>query len=213
MRYGCQFYGLDRGPLNGIASISSVDDIWWRVWVWRNCLIWNLDQKSGQMAGKREWLQGNARANIGTPFRYGSYTIVSGCPSQTDLWEGHCSHGTHCENWCPGRGPRLMSRLSRQNFGMSRLSRPKLSMSRIWRPKPGISRLLRPWWTVATIATETEVARPKHRDSHMVCPASRDQESPFPDFRDRKTRARLSRPRRIRRDLRLSKRRDRRDQT
>ena len=90
----------------------------------------------------------------------------------------------------PGRGPRLMSRLSRQNFGMSRLSRPKLGMSRLWRP----------WWSVATIATVAEVARPKHRDSYLVCPDSRDQELPFPDFRDRKTKARLSRPRRIWRD-------------
>ena len=83
-----------------------------------------------------------------------------------------------------------MSRLSRQNFGMSRLSRPKLGMSRLWRP----------WWSVATIATEAEVARPKHRDSYLVCPDSLDQESPFQDFRDWKTKARLFRPRRIRRD-------------
>ena len=47
---------------------------------------------------------------------------------------------------------------------------------------------------------EAEVARPKHRDSYLVCPDSRDQELPFPDFRDRKTKARLSRPRRIWRD-------------
>ena len=31
---------------------------------------------------------------------------------------------------------------------------------------------------------EAEVARPKHRDSYLVCPDSRDQELPFPDFRD-----------------------------
>ena len=100
----------------------------------------------------------------------------------------------------PGRGPRLMFRLSRQNFSMSRLSRPKLGMSRLERPKHGISRLLRPWWSVATIATEDKVARPKHRDSYLVCADSRNQELPFPDFRDRKTKARLSRPRRIWRD-------------
>ena len=52
----------------------------------------------------------------------------------------------------PGRGPKLMSILSRQIFGISRLSRPKLGMSRLWRPKHGISRLLRLWWSVATIA-------------------------------------------------------------
>ena len=45
---------------------------------------------------------------------------------------------------CPGRGPRLMSRLSRKNFGMPRLSRPKLGMSRLWRPTPDISRLFLP---------------------------------------------------------------------
>ena len=108
----------------------------------------------------------------------------------------------HLERKCDNlrRGPRLMSRLSRQKFGMSRISRPKLGMSRLWRPKHGISRLLRPWWSVATIATVAEVARPNHRDSYLVCPDSRDQELPFPDFRDRKTRARLSRPRRKWRD-------------
>ena len=44
------------------------------------------------------------------------------------------------------------------------------------------------------------MARPKHRDSYLVCSDSRDQELPFPDFRDRKTQPRLSLPRWIRRD-------------
>ena len=44
------------------------------------------------------------------------------------------------------------------------------------------------------------MARPKHRDSYLVCPDSLDQELPFADFRDQKTKARLSRPRRIWRD-------------
>ena len=100
----------------------------------------------------------------------------------------------------PGRGPRLMSRLSRQYFGISRLSKPKLGMSKLFRPKPGISRLSRPWWSVATFVTEVEVARPNHRDSYLVCLDSRDHELLFPDFRDRKTQARLSQRRRIRRD-------------
>ena len=61
-------------------------------------------------------------------------------------------------------------------------------------------------WHFQTFATmmircdyraEAEVARPNHRYSYLVCPDSRDQELPFPDFRDRKTKARLSRPRRI----------------
>ena len=81
--------------------------------------------------------------------------------------------------------PGSRSQFFATKFCMSRLSRPKLGMSRLWRPKPGISRLLRPWWPVATIATEAEVARPKHRDSYLVCLDSRDQELPFPDVRDR----------------------------
>ena len=35
-----------------------------------------------------------------------------------------------------------------------------------------------------TIATEAEIALPKHRDSYLVRPDSRDQELPFPDFPD-----------------------------
>ena len=70
-----------------------------------------------------------------------------------------------------------MCRLLQNFFGMSRLSRPK----------SGIFRLLRPWWSIATFATEAEVARPKHRDSYLVCPDFRDQVLPFPDFCARKT--------------------------
>ena len=80
----------------------------------------------------------------------------------------------------PGRGPRLMSMLSRQNFGMSRLSRPKLGMSRLWRPKHGISRLLRPWWSVATIAPKQ-----RWRDQNIVLKqwASAQLPSPLPTQR------------------------------
>ena len=58
---------------------------------------------------------------------------------------------------------------------------------------------------VQTLATKTWLFQTFttmmiRRDSYLVYPDSRDQELPFPDFRNRKTKARLSRPRRIRRD-------------
>ena len=104
----------------------------------------------------------------------------------------------------PGRGPRLMSRLLWQNFGMSKIlwlifgmsrqSRPKLGTSRLSWPKLDISRLLRPHWSVATFTTEAESVRPKYRDLIWFVQTLRTKTCHYQTFEIRK------RPTRIRCD-------------
>ena len=90
-----------------------------------------------------------------------------------------------------------MSRLSRQNFCHVQTFKTKIRH---------VQTLVTKTWHFQTFATM--MIRRDYRDrsgggatktSRLIFgfPDSRDQELPFPDFRNRKTKARLSRPRRI----------------
>ena len=129
----------------------------------------------------------------------------------------------------PGRGPRLMSRLWRQNLGLSRLSTPKLGMSRLFRPKHGNvrfcdpddpSRLSRPerrWrdqnivthiWYARTLATESCRFQAFATDADTARPCGSGivvtgatKLSHFQSFQTQMETARLSRPTWKRRDF------------
>ena len=72
---------------------------------------------------------------------------------------------------CPRRGPRMMPRILRQNFGVSRLFRPKLRMFRLSRPMPKFSR---PNFGMSRLSrTMSTISRPNIGVSRLLQPTAR----------------------------------------